>query len=75
LISIAAFKKGILPRALNIFGIIIGISGLIGTGIPELTAISYAFGVGAIIWWICIGIWMLRKKAVRVNTVILPPQG
>jgi hypothetical protein len=61
LLSIAALKTGALPKLLNIFGIVISISGLIGTVIPQLIVISYAFGIGAIIWWLWLGVFMLRK--------------
>jgi hypothetical protein len=64
LVSMAALKTGAFSRILNIFGIIISISGLVGTVIPELIAISYAFGIGAIIWWIFLGVFMLRKKVI-----------
>jgi hypothetical protein len=62
LVSIAAFKTGTFPKLLNIFGILISLLGLIGTVIPQLSNISYAFGVGAIIWWLGLGVFMLRKQ-------------
>jgi Domain of unknown function (DUF4386) len=63
LVSMAAFKTSTFPKMLNVFGIIISILGLIGTVIPPLTAISYAFGMGAIVWWLCLGVIMLRKES------------
>lgn len=62
LVSIAAFKTRTFPKVLNIFGIVISILGLIGTVIPQLSAISYAFGMGAIIWWFWLGVFMIQKK-------------
>lgn len=70
LVSIAALKTGALPKVLNVFGIIISISGLVGTAIPVLIAISYAFGIGAIIWWIFLGVLMLRKQVLHERTDI-----
>jgi Domain of unknown function (DUF4386) len=63
LVSIAALKKSTFPKMLNVFGIIISILGLIGTVIPRLTAISYVFGMGVIVWWLCLGVLMLRKES------------
>ena len=65
LVSIAAFKTGTLPKAFNFFGIIICISGLIGTVIPSLIEISYAFGFGVIVWWLYLGVFMLRKQVLH----------
>jgi hypothetical protein len=70
LVSIAALKTGTLPKLLNIFGIVISISGLIGTVVPELIAISYAFGIGAIVWWLGLGVFMLRKQVLLDSTDI-----
>lgn len=65
LISLAAFKKKTFPVALDIFGLVISSIGLIGTTIPSLVSISYIFGIGAIFWWLGIGIYMLRKQQVQ----------
>jgi hypothetical protein len=70
LVSMAAFKTSTFPKLLNIFGIIISIFGLIGTVIPPLTAISYVFGIGAIIWWLCLGVFILRKQVLQDSTNI-----
>jgi hypothetical protein len=60
-VSIAALKNRILPKIANIFGIVMSIAGLIGIIIPSLLTVSYVFGVGIILWWLYIGIFMLRK--------------
>lgn len=60
--SLAAFRNKIFPKAINLFGMVIGSAGLIGTLVPVLGFVSYAFGVGAIIWWLAIGILMLRNQ-------------
>ena len=62
LVSIAGLKTGTLPKMLNIFGIIISISGFIGNFLPELMAISFAFGIGAMLWWLFLGVIMLRNQ-------------
>jgi Domain of unknown function (DUF4386) len=63
LVSFAGFKTGALPKALNIFGITIGTLGLVGTAITSLTAIGYAFGMGVMVWWFFLGVFMLRKTS------------
>ena len=69
LVSLAAFKHKAFPKTFNIFGLAISAAGLIGTTIPSLVSISYFFGIGAIVWWLAVGIYMLRKQDVdgRVN--------
>lgn len=60
--SVAAFRHKAFPRAFNIFGLAISAAGLIGTTIPTLVSISYLFGVGAIAWWLAVGVAMLRRQ-------------
>jgi len=62
LASLAAFKGKAFPRILNVFGLLIGAAGLVGTAIPALVSIAYLFGVGAIFWWAAVGIRMLRER-------------
>ena len=59
LVSIAAFR--ILPKGLNILGLIIGVVGIL-TIIPALNAFVAVFGLGQIIWFIWMGIVLLRTK-------------
>lgn len=68
LVSLSAYQSRVFPRAVNVFGFVISLMGLIGTVIPALVSVSYIFGVGAIVWWLCIGIVMLREQ-VTVNPV------
>jgi hypothetical protein len=65
LASLAAFKNKAFPRTFNIFGLAISAAGLIGTMIPALVSVSYLFGIGAIVWWLAVGIHMLRKQAIQ----------
>jgi Domain of unknown function (DUF4386) len=71
LVSLAAYQSRIFPRAVNLFGLAISLTGLIGTVIPALGFVSYIFGVGAIVWWLSIGIVMLREH-VKVDSVHTP---
>jgi hypothetical protein len=64
LVSLAAFRNRAFPRAVSIFGMVIGAAGLVGTAVPALVSFSYVFGVGAIAWWLAVGITLLRKQDV-----------
>ena len=65
LVSLAAFKNKIFPKTFNLFGLAISAAGLIGTMIPALVSVSYIFGIGAIVWWLAVGIYMLRKQDIE----------
>ena len=63
LLSVAALRSGSLPRAFNIFGFIVGGAGVV-TIIPALAEIGAdLFGLTQIIWFIWLGILLLRQKA------------
>lgn len=64
LVSMAGLGTHTLPKAIALFGILISLSGLIGTGIPGLTGISYVFGAGAILWWFGLGIILLGNNTI-----------
>lgn len=67
LISWAALRAGALPRALNYLGVVIGISGVL-TVVPALEvfgaveALGLVFGVGLIVWFVWLGITLLRHS-------------
>lgn len=60
LVSLAALRTGGLPRGLNILGALVGAVGVI-TIIPALTAMVALFGLGQIVWFIGLGIVLLRN--------------
>ena len=60
LASLAALRTGGLPRGLNILGALVGAVGVI-TIIPALTAMVALFGLGQIVWFIGLGIVLLRN--------------
>lgn len=73
LISLAALRAGELPRSLNVLGLVVGAVGII-TIIPALNALVAVFGLGQIIWFIWIGIVLLRNNPVKaVATTVLRP--
>jgi hypothetical protein len=62
LISIAALQLKLFPRLLNIIGIIVGIAGIL-SAIPPLGNIAgMIFGLIQIIWFIWLGIFLLRRS-------------
>ena len=62
LISWAALRAGELPRVLNYLGVAIGVAGIISV-IPALAEIFiYVFALGQIVWFVWLGIVMLRSR-------------
>ena len=62
LISLAALRTGGLPKALNIIGLFVGAAGIISI-IPGLTdLLTGVFGASQIIWFIWLGIVLLRSN-------------
>jgi len=61
LISLAALRAGGLPKGLNILGVLVGTVGII-TIIPALNDLTGVFGLGQIIWFIWLGIVLLRSN-------------
>ncbi len=60
LISWAALRSGGLPKALNYFGMAISVAGILSV-VPALFGVlGIIFGLGKIVWYIWLGIVMLR---------------
>ena len=67
LVSLAALRAGGLPRGLNILGLLVGAVGIISL-IPGLTdLLTGVFGLGQIIWFVWLGIVLLRSSASQVT--------
>lgn len=65
LLSWAALRNGRLPRALNYLGLVVSAAGLM-TVIPALGEIgANIFGLSQIVWFIWLGIAMLRRPKVE----------
>lgn len=62
LISLAALKSGVFPKALNILGLLVGAVGLV-TLVPGLIDLAGIFGLGQVVWFIWLGILLLRGSA------------
>lgn len=64
LVSWAALRAGELPKALNYLGVVAGLAGIL-TAIPALAALEVLgalFGLGLIVWFVWLGIVMLRSS-------------
>jgi hypothetical protein len=64
LVSLAALRSGGLPKALNILGLVIGAVGIL-TILPALNAMTGVFGLGQIVWFVWLGIVLLRNNPDR----------
>ncbi len=65
LVSLAALRAGGLPRGLNILGLLVGAVGILSL-IPGLTdLLTGVFGLGQIIWFVWLGIVLLRSNPSR----------
>jgi hypothetical protein len=60
LVSVAAIRTGALPRVLAFLGVAIGIAGLL-TVVPGLGDVGAVFGLGLIVWFVWVGVVMLRS--------------
>ena len=76
LTSWAALRTGQLATPLNYFGLVIGVAGIVSSIAPALNELGFAFGVGVIIWWVWVGIVLLRGNpstvAQKINAFMSP---
>jgi hypothetical protein len=61
LVSLAALRAGGLPKGLNILGFLVGAVGIISI-FPGLTDLTGVFGLSQIIWFVWLGIVLLRSN-------------
>jgi hypothetical protein len=61
LISLAGLRTSKLPKALNYLGMFIGVVGIVSV-FPGLSDLAGLFGITQIIWFIGLGITLLRTK-------------
>jgi hypothetical protein len=66
LVSWAALRSGGLPKALNYLGVVVGVAGLISI-VPAIATLTiFIFAFGGIVWFIWLGIVMLRGNTSAV---------
>ena len=66
LIGWAALRTRELPRALSFLGIVLGVAGIL-TVVPSLEPASSLYGLGLIVWFVWLGIVMLRTSRRRAS--------
>jgi hypothetical protein len=64
MVSLAALRTGGLAKGLNILGVLVGVVGII-TIIPTLNDLTGVFGLGQIVWFVWLGIVLLRNSPSR----------
>ena len=65
LVSLAALRAGGLPKGLNFLGLLVGVVGILSIT-PGLTDLTGLFGLSQIIWFVWLGIVLLRGIPNRV---------
>lgn len=60
LVSLAALRGGGLPKALNFLGLLVGAVGIVSI-LPGLTDLVGIFGLSQILWFVWLGVTLLRK--------------
>jgi uncharacterized membrane protein YhaH (DUF805 family) len=61
LVSVAAWRGGGLPKGVSVLGLCVGAIGII-TVIPALNDFTGLFGLGQIVWFVWLGIVLLRNN-------------
>lgn len=61
LVSWAALQVSGLPKGLNCLGILVGVVGIIST-VPGLSDLAGLFGMSQILWFVWLGIALLRRS-------------
>jgi hypothetical protein len=74
LVGWAALRARKLPRALSYLGIVLGVAGMI-TVVPPLEPAAFLYGVGLIVWFVWLGIVMLRTDPGNAEAAGSPRTG
>ena len=64
LVSVAALRASALPKALNWCGVVVGAAGVLSV-VPVLVGLAYVFGMLQIVWFVWLGIVLLRTTSQR----------
>lgn len=66
LVSLAALRAGGLPKGLNLLGLLVGAVGIISM-VPGLTGLVGVFGLSQTVWFIWLGIVLLRSNPGKIS--------
>ena len=61
-ISIVALRERLFARWVNYLGVVMGVAGL-ATVVPALEEVGAVFGLGLIVWFIAVGINLIKNRA------------
>jgi hypothetical protein len=64
LVSLAALRAGGLPRDMNILGLLVSVAGVISI-FPGLNGLVAVYGLSKIVWFVWLGIVLLRSDLVK----------
>jgi hypothetical protein len=68
LVSVAALRMKGLPKLLNWLGVVIGAAGVLSI-VPAINGLAYAFGLAQIVWFVGLGVVMLRTTTTPADPV------
>ena len=69
LLSWVALRARELPRVLNYLGVVVGVAGILSVVLTSLGLMAaYVYGLGLIIWFVWLGIVMLRSNPGKTTT-------
>jgi len=74
LISWAALRSHKFPKILNYLGLVVGVAGIV-TVVPALEPVTAVFGLGLIVWFVWLGIEMLRDPGEGAPEVVRQSAG
>lgn len=63
LVGMAALQAGVFSRALNYLGVVAGMAGVV-TVLPGLEPVGAVFGLGLIVWFVGVGVSMVRSRII-----------
>ena len=61
-VSIVALRERLFARWVNYIGVVMGVAGLV-TVVPALEEVGAVFGLGLIVWFIAVGINLIKNRA------------
>ena len=65
LLSCVALQTRELPTVLNYFGLVIGLAGILTVLLTSLIVMAVVYGLGLVIWFVWLGIVLLRNHPVK----------
>lgn len=72
LVSLAGLRSRSLPRALNWLGLLLAAAGML-TLVPLLEMLGAVFGLGLIVWFVWLGVALLRAKPAEMAALRAQP--